>query len=193
MSKTTVENCTTIYVWEHEREVKDDLRAAGQYEAVECDAQEDGETDLPASARCSVSWGKSDDATNWEHRHQRKQELRYVATPCHFGGFRLWFKCYATAEESGHYYGCYDRVGTLYKPLGGDVFLCRDCWDLQYESQRRTDDKTPSGAMLAATSAEMKAVDNLEANPFARENWHQLYEAKQHYSRATARFAEQYE
>ena len=46
-------------------------------------------------------------------------------TPCHFGGFRPWFRCPAV--------GCGRRVGVLY---GGRYFVCRHCRQLAYPSTR---------------------------------------------------------
>ena len=48
-------------------------------------------------------------------------------TPCNFGGERPWFVC---PEVS-----CGRRVAVLYGP--GKYFLCRHCYDLRYESQRK--------------------------------------------------------
>ncbi len=44
-------------------------------------------------------------------------------TPCHFGGNRAWFRCPA----------CHRRAAILY---GANVFACRNCLNLAYESQR---------------------------------------------------------
>lgn len=46
-------------------------------------------------------------------------------TEPHYGGKRWWFKCPAM--------GCGRRVGKLY---GGNIFACRHCHNLAYESQR---------------------------------------------------------
>jgi hypothetical protein len=48
-------------------------------------------------------------------------------TPCNFGGERPWFVCPGV--------GCGRRVAVLYGP--GKYFLCRHCYDLRYESQRK--------------------------------------------------------
>lgn len=48
-------------------------------------------------------------------------------TDCHIGGQRLWFLCPAR--------GCARRVAILY---GGDIFACRQCYQLAYPSQRET-------------------------------------------------------
>lgn len=46
-------------------------------------------------------------------------------TPCFKGGARLWFHCPVTA--------CNRRVAVLF---GSDLFLCRHCRGLSYDSQR---------------------------------------------------------
>ncbi len=46
-------------------------------------------------------------------------------TPCHYGGARAWFICPAP--------GCGRRVAILYRGS-----LCRRCYQLAYNSQRRT-------------------------------------------------------
>lgn len=58
-------------------------------------------------------------------------ELEY--TPCNFGGVRPWFRCPAT--------GCGDRVGKLYRPLSAEVFACRECYGLGYQSSRTSGDE----------------------------------------------------
>ncbi len=48
-------------------------------------------------------------------------------TGCHFGGERAWFICPAR--------NCRRRVATLW---GGEIFACRHCHNLAYESQNET-------------------------------------------------------
>lgn len=57
----------------------------------------------------------------WE---QVEENITLDATPCHYGGFRLWFLC-------PH---CTRRVAVLYG--AGKLFLCRHCYNLSYSSQR---------------------------------------------------------
>jgi hypothetical protein len=59
-------------------------------------------------------------------------------TPCHFGGSRPWFRCPAS--------GCGQRVAILY---GGEIFACRHCHRLAYQSQR----EAPHGRALSQAQA----------------------------------------
>ena len=65
---------------------------------------------------------------NWTGDESHPVELEY--TDCHFGGVRPWFRC--PNRE------CQDRVRKLYFPRGGRYWLCRDCYDLQYQSSRKS-------------------------------------------------------
>lgn len=51
-----------------------------------------------------------------EHTNQFLQEVWLHWTPCHFGGFRPWFKC-----------ACGKRVAKLYKSIAG--YHCRNCFE----------------------------------------------------------------
>ena len=53
------------------------------------------------------------------------QQVRFVETPCHYGGNRKWFLCP----------GCERRCGILYS--GGPLFLCRTCYQIPYSSQTK--------------------------------------------------------
>ena len=65
-----------------------------------------------------------------------KRQLDYthnlVSTPCHFGGFRYWFRCGLT--RNGRF--CGRRVGVLYKAYGSLYWGCRHCHNIGYETQR---------------------------------------------------------
>lgn len=58
------------------------------------------------------------------------QLVRLAWTPCNFGGKRPWFLCPSL--------GCWRRVATLY---AGEVFACRTCHRLVYETQRLAGDR----------------------------------------------------
>ncbi|MFP8955066.1 hypothetical protein ACLI4Z_19245 (plasmid) [Natrialbaceae archaeon A-arb3/5] len=59
-----------------------------------------------------------------------KERIPLEYTAVHFGGVRPWFRCP----------GCRDRVGKLHRPPGEDVFRCRECFDLGYQSSRTSGD-----------------------------------------------------
>jgi hypothetical protein len=59
---------------------------------------------------------------NWQ---SKEYSVQLTETPCNFGGVREWFLCPAR--------GCGRRVAVLY---GGEIFACRTCHQLAYESQR---------------------------------------------------------
>lgn len=56
---------------------------------------------------------------------QSRVFISVVATPCHYGGVRLWWACP----------GCSGRVAILY---AGSRFVCRKCHHLTYTSQKST-------------------------------------------------------
>ena len=70
-----------------------------------------------------------------DHRADETRQLRYLVpieyTECHFGGTRPWFRCPGPDGRT-----CGERVGKLYGPPRGDRYLCRECYDLGYQSSR---------------------------------------------------------
>ena len=63
---------------------------------------------------------------NWDGEWQSKEyAVSLEWTPCYFGGERAWFRCPAQ--------GCGRRVAILY---GDEIFACRHCRQLAYDSQR---------------------------------------------------------
>jgi hypothetical protein len=58
------------------------------------------------------------------------QRIPITWTACHLGGRRPWFIC--SAFSGGHY--CGRRVALLYG--AGELFACRRCYGLVYESQQ---------------------------------------------------------
>lgn len=77
--------------------------------------------------------------------------VELTATPCNYGGVRLWFVCplYIAGRA------CRRRVGRLYLPPGGRYFGCRHCYNLTYVStqmaQKSSRDPTPR--TLASTGS----------------------------------------
>ena len=63
-----------------------------------------------------------------------EEEITLQPTYPHFGGVRWWFLCPLIRDYSR----CESRVGKLYLPPGQDYFGCRHCYDLTYESCRRS-------------------------------------------------------
>jgi hypothetical protein len=57
-----------------------------------------------------------------------EQRVRIIWTECNFGGHRPWFCCPGRLGRR-----CGRRVALLY--LAGDLFACRHCYGLVYESQ----------------------------------------------------------
>lgn len=53
-------------------------------------------------------------------------------TKCYFGGVRYWFRCYANLRHC-----CGNRVTTLYLMSGANIFACRHCYDLSYNSRNK--------------------------------------------------------
>ena len=58
------------------------------------------------------------------------QIIRVTSTPCFYGGLRHWLLCPAVSDGVL----CENRIGVLYWPRGGNVFACRHCWHLTYDS-----------------------------------------------------------
>ncbi len=76
---------------------------------------------------------------NWVNNSTgENQELNYpvilVPSFCHFGGRRWWFIC--PLQVNGAY--CGKRIGRLYLPPNAKYFGCRHCYNLTYESCRRS-------------------------------------------------------
>jgi hypothetical protein len=71
---------------------------------------------------------------SYRHRRHDLEEWQSVEYPvlldwtrCNYGGERAWFRCPAR--------GCGRRVAVLW---GGEIFACRQCHNLAYESQNET-------------------------------------------------------
>ena len=58
------------------------------------------------------------------------QDISITTTPCYYGGVRNWFLCPAVVDGVL----CENRVGVLYLPPAAQVFGCRHCYGLTYES-----------------------------------------------------------
>lgn len=78
----------------------------------------------PEADRLILSYRYRQSGEDWKSKEYAVQLER---TCCHFGGERVWFRCPAR--------GCGRRVAILY---GGEIYACRRCHDLTYETQRQT-------------------------------------------------------
>jgi hypothetical protein len=95
-------------------------------------------------------------------------------TECNFGGHRPWFECPGE--------GCGERVGKLYKPLRDDLFLCRHCYDLTYESRQQ------SGTfhfenIVKPFQRQQEAIEELEDGPLTRKKLRKVYDADERFGR----------
>ena len=63
--------------------------------------------------------------TNYDYK------VQLTTTSCNFGGVRYWFIC--PLSVNGVY--CGRRVAKLYKAPGSELFGCRHCYNLSYESR----------------------------------------------------------
>jgi hypothetical protein len=84
----------------------------------------------------SINYRVQPDRIILSYRHRRHdseewQSVEYAVlldrTRCNYGGERAWFRCPAR--------GCGRRVAVLW---GGEIFACRQCHNLAYESQNET-------------------------------------------------------
>ncbi len=91
---------------------------------------------LGATGNRAAAGGAEHAAAVWLHYswgpEGRQEEVSYPVrlswTPCNLGGFRPWFVCPGAS--------CGRRAAILYGP--GRHFLCRQCYDLTYESRRES-------------------------------------------------------
>jgi hypothetical protein len=68
-------------------------------------------------------------SSEWKSIQQR---VPIKLTVCHLGGVRPWFVC--AVYSDGHY--CGRRAAILY--CAGELFACRRCYGLTYDSQQQT-------------------------------------------------------
>lgn len=77
---------------------------------------------------------------HFEDRAGDRDEHEYAVpietTACNFGGERPWFRCPGVVDGVE----CNRRVGKLYRPPRADLYLCRHCHDLAYQSSRESGD-----------------------------------------------------
>ena len=68
----------------------------------------------------SLSYRTRKNGGEWK---DKDYDVTIERTPCNYGGYRVWFLCP----------NCSRRVAKLY---GGEMFYCRHCHNLTYDSQR---------------------------------------------------------
>jgi len=76
--------------------------------------------------RLILNYRSRSSAGEWQ---LREHAVALQWTPCHLGGWRVWFQCPAN--------GCRRRVAILF---GGSIFACRHCHKLAYQCQREAED-----------------------------------------------------
>jgi hypothetical protein len=101
--KEVVEDCQTVSVF--------DLRQQGYFSELKSDSANE-------NARLAFSYSVKND--------QVKSLVDITKTPCHFGGFRVWFICPT----------CNKKVAVLYHPPYRTFCKCRSCHGLSYESRQ---------------------------------------------------------
>lgn len=67
-----------------------------------------------------------------EDKTKVRQWIDLETTPCNFGGERWWFRCPLRNGPDGS--RCGRRCFKLHEPPGANLFGCRECYDLTYES-----------------------------------------------------------
>lgn len=113
-----------------------------------------------------------------------KREVDYVVplsfTECNYGGERPWFLC---PEKD-----CGRRVAKLYKPPTGDLFLCRECHDLTYQSSQRSGISHYEN-IIKPLKRYQEAEEELDKH-FTRENLRELYDARKELEEGRVKFSE---
>lgn len=154
----TVEACRSLDVnWMH-RQGCLDVGASGSIRWSE-DGEQVGSLGYRtvgegASRRVVLSYTMVDHRTDDSEKHQYPVPIE--TTGCNFGGERPWFRCPGVVDGEH----CRRRVGKLYRPPRGDLYLCRHCYDLGYRSSRESGDP-----MKKALRRFQRAQERLGATP----------------------------
>jgi hypothetical protein len=111
------------------------------------------------SRRVILSYTMVDGRTDDSERHE--YPIPIETTACNFGGERPWFRC--PGVINGEH--CDRRVGKLYRPPRGDLYLCRHCYDLGYRSSRESGDP-----IQKALRRFQRAQENLGVGPSTPES-----------------------
>lgn len=127
MSKTLVEDCGCLRVWEFKPDMW--LRTYGLIKWTRgstmshCVAFQVLGDQLPMGIRLMYTWTPPDG-----EREDHDYVVPLTRTPLAWGGVRYWFLC--------PFRGCGNRVACLYLPPGKGVLACRHCYGLGYSSQQ---------------------------------------------------------
>ena len=179
IAKTTVDRCRVLDVNDLNRE---GLLAPGASGTATWTRTRDGEEEEVASIGYRrTSMPEGEDALTIYYtitrRDDETERVEYRApltyTECNFGGERPWFVCPGIVNDTA----CERRVGKLYKPPGADLFLCRHCHDLAYESSQKSGKPFYENLMKPLERAE-RTREALKGNPFDRERLKACYEAQ---------------
>jgi hypothetical protein len=92
---------------------------------------------------------------NWTGDESHPVELDY--TECHFGSVRPWFWC---PNQK-----CRRRVRKLYFPRGGRYWLCRECYDLQYQSSRKSGNDFETAELRYRRAFQKADAENRRPHP----------------------------
>ena len=136
-SKITVEECLTLDLSPLTR---DKVLAPGYSGAITWRNTATGEK--TASIGLAIERGEIDGfrltlnyiVSGDDYERGIEEEISLQPTYPHFGGVRWWFLCPLIRDYSR----CERWVAKLYLPSGGYYFGCRHCYDLTYESCRRS-------------------------------------------------------
>jgi hypothetical protein len=128
--RATCESCPSIDVREWHRQGR--LDSGQQFSwSWTCGAESVGSISVRVESAAVVLSYRSCSlgSREWKIIEQR---LPISLTACHLGGVRPWFVCPVYCD--GNY--CGRRAAILY--CAGDLFACRQCYCLSYESQQQT-------------------------------------------------------
>jgi hypothetical protein len=128
--RTTCEACISIDVRRWHREGR--LRAGQYFSSLWTrGGQPSGKINVRTECDAVVLIYRSriQGTSQWKSIEQR---VPIAWTACHLGGRRPWFIC--SAYSNGRY--CGRRAAVLYG--AGQIFACRRCYGLAYESQQET-------------------------------------------------------
>ena len=126
----TCESCTSIDVREWHRQGR--LEPGQQFSrSWTCGGEPAGSINVRVECAAVVLSYRScgSGSTDWKSIQQR---VPIRLTACHLGGVRPWFVC--SVYSDGRY--CGRRAAILYG--AGELFACRQCYGLAYESQQQT-------------------------------------------------------